>query len=457
MALTELPEGWLAAAVPLSPLVALVVLGSVMLVHRAPGERWVARWVLGSLWLSWGCAVMTAARYLSRSWTVLEVNPGPLLTRGLASLEPSLHIDGLTVTMMLLTSTLTLLLGRFSVTYLHREPGFARFFLLLALFASGMSWVVEAGSLTLLFVGWEWVGLASVLLIGFFQERASPVDAGLVALGTYRFCDLGLGVALVLLHHLMGTTQWDTLFGPRAAMSLGVAPATVLGLCLLFAAMGKSAQLPFSAWLPRAMEGPTPSSALFYGALSVHAGPYLLLRTAPLLAHAPLVRGALVLVGLLTALHATLVWRVQTDVKGALAQGVLTHLGLMFAEVGLGLDTLALVHLVAHAFLRCLQLLRAPSALRDAQARRAALRDTPAPSIARAHRLIPPRLYRLALERFALDVLFERGGLHPITRLVHWFDERERRWAGTLEGTAPAPELPRPAEPASSNPSTGAA
>ncbi|QSQ11305.1 proton-conducting transporter transmembrane domain-containing protein [Myxococcus landrumensis] len=456
---TELPEGWFAAAVPLCPLVAFVLLGAVMLLHRTPSERWVARWVLGSLWLALGCAVVTAARYLSRSWTVLEVNPGPVLTHGLASLEPSLRIDGLSVTMMLLTSTLTLLLGRFSVTYLHREPGFARFFLLLALFASGMSWVVESGSLAILFVGWEWVGLASVLLIGFFQERASPVDAGLVALGTYRFCDLGLVVALVLLHHLTGTTQWSSLFGTRAALSLGTGSATVLSLCLLLAAMGKSAQLPFSPWLPRAMEGPTPSSALFYGALSVHAGPYLLLRAAPLLAQAPLARGALVLVGLLTALHATLVWRVQTDAKGALAYGVLTHLGLMFTEVGLGLSTLALVHLVAHVCLRCLQLLRAPSALRDAQARRAALRDTPAPAIARAHRLAPARLYRLALERFALEVLFERGCLRPLSRLGQWLDEWERRWTGTVEGgtPAPSPTLPRPTEPAPGNPSTGAA
>ncbi|WP_342378443.1 proton-conducting membrane transporter [Myxococcus stipitatus] len=454
---TELPEGWFAAAVPLCPLVAFAGLGAVMLLHRTPSERWVARWVLGSLWLALGCAGVTAARYVSRSWTVLEVNPGPLLTHGLASLEPSLRIDGLSVTMMLLTSTLTLLLGRFSVTYLHREPGFARFFLLLALFASGMSWVVESGSLAILFVGWEWVGLASVLLIGFFQERASPVDAGLVALGTYRFCDLGLVVAVALLHHLLGTTQWSSIFGARAALSLGPSLATLLSLCLLLAAMGKSAQLPFSPWLPRAMEGPTPSSALFYGALSVHAGPYLLLRAAPLLAQAPLARGTLVVVGLLTALHATLVWRVQTDAKGALAYGVLTHLGLMFAEVGLGLYTLALIHLVAHVCLRSLQLLRAPSVLRDAQARRAALRDTPAPAIARAHRLIPSRLYRLALERFALDVLLQRGGAHPLSRAGRWLDARERRWAGTVEGVTPSPALPRPAEPAPSNPSTGAA
>ncbi|MFY0579836.1 proton-conducting transporter membrane subunit [Cystobacter fuscus] len=125
---------------------------------------------------------------------------------------------------------------------------------------------------------------------------------------------------------------------------MAVGPATALGLCLMLAAMGKSAQLPFSNWLPRAMEGPTPSSALFYGALSVHAGVYLLLRVAPLLQRSAVASGVLVVVGLLTAVHATLVWRVQTDVKSSLAYGVLTQVGLMFAEVGLGLYRLALVH-----------------------------------------------------------------------------------------------------------------
>ncbi|NTX57063.1 proton-conducting transporter membrane subunit, partial [Myxococcus sp. CA039A] len=298
----------------------------------------------------------------------------------------------------------------------------------------------------------EWVGLASALLIGFFHERAAPLSAGLRAFGTYRLCDVGLLAGLVWLHHLAGTTEWT---------HLAVIPSTTLSLCLVLAAMGKSAQFPFSGWLPRAMEGPTPSSALFYGALSVHAGPYLLLRAAPLLEQAPLARGALVLVGLLTALHATLVWRVQTDVKSALAYGVLTQVGLMFAEVGLGLYTLALFHLVAHACLRCLQLLRAPSALRDVQARRAALRDTRAPSIVTAHRSLPTRLYRFALERFALEVLTERWLVKPVLRLGHRLDGAERRWMDVLDAGAPRPVPVQPAsratESASSNPTPGAA
>ncbi|PTL76029.1 NADH-quinone oxidoreductase subunit L [Vitiosangium sp. GDMCC 1.1324] len=472
MPFTELEVGWLAATVPLWPLLAFLVLGGVMLVHRTPSERTVARWVLGALWLSLGCSVVTAASRLLHHEDVLEVEVGRWFSAGDYSFLVSLFVDRLSATMMVLTSAITLLIGWFSVNYLHREPGFARFFLLLALFATGMLLLVESGSIDLLFVGWELVGLTSALLIGFFHERATPVRSGLRAFTIYRLCDMGLLVGAVLLHHFAGSAEWADALGERAwpgpAVALGVVPATVLALCLMLAAMGKSAQLPFSSWLPRAMEGPTPSSALFYGALSVHAGLYLLLRVAPLLESAPVARAALVIVGLLTAVHATLVWRVQTDVKSSLAYGVLTQVGLMFAEVGLGLYRLALVHLVAHACLRCLQLLRAPSALREVQARRAALRAAKPPSVAVAHQVLPEgllrRFYRLALERFSLEVLHERWAMGPLLRGGQWMDRMERRWVGALSGWMPRnePTLPqqqpemRPAEQSSGGQSTGA-
>ncbi|HEX8435983.1 NADH-quinone oxidoreductase subunit L [Archangium sp.] len=455
MPLTELQLGWIAAAVPLWPLVAFGVLGGVMLVHRAPSERTVVRWVLGALWLSLGCSVVTAASLALHPRDVLEVEVGQWFSAGDYTFRVSLLIDRLSATMMVLTSAITLLIGRFSVNYLHREPGFARFFLLLCLFTLGMLVLVESGSIDLLFVGWELVGLTSALLIAFFHERTTPVRSGLRAFTIYRLCDMGLLVGVVLLHHFTGTAEWAEAFGARAwpgeAVALGGVPATVLALCLTLGAMGKSAQLPFSSWLPRAMEGPTPSSALFYGALSVHAGVYLLLRVAPVLEHAPLARGVLVGVGLLTAVHATLVWRVQTDVKSSLAYGVLTQVGLLFAEVGLGLYTLALVHLVAHACLRCLQLLRAPSALREAQARRAALRAAKPPAVAVAHRVLSEgllrRFYRLALERFALEVLHERWVMGPLLRLGQWSDKAERRWVGALSGWMPRQEPSQPEQP----------
>ncbi|WP_224364429.1 proton-conducting transporter transmembrane domain-containing protein [Hyalangium versicolor] len=449
MQLSDFEVGLLAASVPLWPALALLLLGCTLLLSRAPRERAVSAWVLRSLWLSLVSSAATAIILLTRHQDVLVLNLGPWFSAGEYSFEVSFLFDRLSLTMMVLVSAITLLIGRFSVNYLHREQGFARFFLLLALFATGMLLLVEAGSADLLFAGWEMVGLSSVMLIAFFQERTTPVRSGLRAFTIYRLCDMGLLVGAVLLHHWLGTAEWTEALGakpwPGPAVAAGEVQMTVLGLCLVVAAMGKSAQFPFSSWLPRAMEGPTPSSALFYGALSVHAGVYLLLRAAPLLASSPVVSIALVGVGLVTAVHATLAWRVQTDVKSALAYGVLTQVGLIFAEVGLGLYQLALVHLVAHACLRCLQLLRAPSALREVQARRSALQAAQAPAVAVVHRALPQglvrRLYRLALERFALEVLHESWAMRPLLRLGQWIDQVERYWVGALSGwtSKPAP------------------
>lgn len=445
MQLSDVEVGWLAASAPLWPALAFLGLGLVMFVHRAPRERTVTACVLGGLWLSLGASVATAVAMLVRHQEVLEVHVGQWFSAGEYAFEVDFLLDHLSVTMMVLASAITLLIGRFSVNYLHREPGFARFFLLLALFATGVLLVVESGGLDLLFVGWELVGLTSALLIAFFHERSGPVRSGLRAFSIYRLCDMGLLVAAMLMHHHLGSAGWARALGsgawPGPAVALGVGPATLMGLCLLLAAMGKSAQLPFSSWLPRAMEGPTPSSALFYGALSVHLGLYLLLRAAPVLERSHVASVALIVVGLLTATHATLVWRVQTDVKSALAYSVLTQVGLMFAEVGMGWYRLALVHLMAHVCLRCLQLLRAPSALREVQMRRAASRGATLPAVAVAHRALPEGLlrhgYRLALERFGLETHHERWVLRPLLKLGAWIDGLERRWVGTLSGWKP--------------------
>jgi NADH-quinone oxidoreductase subunit L len=442
MQLSDFDVGLLAASVPLWPALAFLVLGTVMLVHRAPRERVVSTWVLGALWLSVVCSVGTAMGMVAQHQDVRVVHVGNWFSTGGYTFEVSFLLDRLSVTMMVLGSVITLLIGRFSVNYLHREAGFARFFLLLALFSTGLLLLVEAGSADLLFVGWELVGLTSALLIAFFQERTTPVRSGLRAFTIYRLCDMGLLVGAVLLHHWLGTAEWAGALSsqpwPGPMVSAGTVPMTVLGLCLVLAAMGKSAQFPFSSWLPRAMEGPTPSSALFYGALSVHAGVYLLLRAAPLLAASPVVSMVLVAVGVVTAVHATLAWRVQTDVKSALAYAVLTQVGLIFAEVGLGFYRLALVHLVAHACLRCLQLLRAPSALREVLARRSALQAAQAPSVAVVHRALPEglvrHLYRLALERFALEVLHESWAMRPLLWVGQWIDKAERYWVGALSG-----------------------
>ena len=190
-----------------------------------------------------------------------------------------LMADRLSLPFMGLTVVLSGLIGQFSATYLHRERGFLRFFLLLHLFAFGSLLAFAAGSFDLLVAGWEMVGITSVLLIAFFQQRTAPVENGLRVFAVYRACDIGLLVGVFAMHHWAGTASFAA-----GLPHLTGAQAVIVCLLLLLAAAGKAAQVPFSGWLPRAMEGPTPSSAIFYGAISIHAGAYLLLRVQPMLA-----------------------------------------------------------------------------------------------------------------------------------------------------------------------------
>jgi len=207
-----------------------------------------------------------------------------------------LMADRLSTPFLVMTAVLSGLIGQFSATYLHRERGFFRFFLLLHLFAFGSLLAFAAGSFDLLAGGWELVGITSVLLIGFFQLRPAPVENGLRVFAVYRACDIGLLVGVFAMHQWAGTASFDGGF-PMLAGS----HAVIVCLLMLLAASGKAAQVPFSGWLPRAMEGPTPSSAIFYGAISIHAGAYLLLRIQPLLAQSILASALVILIGVATA------------------------------------------------------------------------------------------------------------------------------------------------------------
>jgi len=198
------------------------------------------------------------------------------------------YMDNLAQAFSLMGAGLTALIARFSQTYLHKEAGFGRFFVILGVFASSTQLVAWAGALDLFFAGWEAIGLCSALFIGYFYERDEPVRSGLRAFATYRLCDAGFLIAIVSIHELIGSTRISGLTG---ASALSESAVTIIAVMLMIAAFGKSAQLPFSTWLPRAMEGPTPASALFYGAVSIHVGLFLLLRISPVLEAAPLARG----------------------------------------------------------------------------------------------------------------------------------------------------------------------
>ncbi|HTS76811.1 MAG TPA: proton-conducting transporter membrane subunit [Bryobacteraceae bacterium] len=324
--------------------------------------------------------------------------------------------DRLSAVFLGMTVVLVGLIGRFSATYLHREPGFFRFFLLLHLFAFGSLVAFAAGSFDLLVGGWEIVGITSVLLIAFFQHRTPPVENALRVFGVYRACDIGLLAGVFAMHHWAGTASFDQGFphlsGGRAA---------TICLLLLWAAAGKGAQVPFSGWLPRAMEGPTPSSAIFYGAISIHAGAYLLLRLQPMLAQSPFAGAIVVVLGLATAIYGTICGRATADAKTSLAFASLAQVGVVFMEIGLGLKWIAVIHILGHATVRTLQFLRSPSMLHDYHQMHSAIGGEASQAEIDLEKLLPVSiqlwLYRWALDRGHLDTILDRFVVHPLMKL----------------------------------------
>lgn len=356
------------------------------------------------------------------------------------------EFDLLSVPLALLAFLLCGTIAAFAARYLHRETGFNRFFILYAVFLLGMVTASLADTIETLFVGWELVGLSSALLVAFFQERPAPPRNGLRVWIVYRISDAALLLGAVFLHNMVGAGDFDRIMGgapwPHGQSSLTTGQATGLGIFLLIAAAGKSALIPFSGWLPRAMEGPTPSSAVFYGALSVHLGAFLLLRTNPLIAASVWLALAIIFLGLFTAVYAYLVGSVQTDIKSALSFASLTQVGLIIAEIGLGrwlpiFWYIALIHLMGHACLRTLQFIRAPTLLQDYRALENAIGDR-LPRPPGLIRFAPPSmrtwLYRFALERGHLDALLTDYISRPVTRFFLWCGRIEEKCLRAVNG-----------------------
>jgi NADH-quinone oxidoreductase subunit L len=293
---------------------------------------------------------------------------------------------------------------------------------LLAMFVSGILLVALAGNVAVLFVGWELVGLSSALLVAFFHERPAAVANAFRVVSVYRIGDAAMLSAAVLLRHVAGTDSVALLFGGSAsAAGVTVGNATIIAILLIIAVACKSALLPFSSWLPRAMEGPTPSSAVYYGSLSIHAGCFLLLRAAPLLEQAPAARLLVGVLGAATALFAAVTTLVQSDVKSSLAYASLTQVGLIVLEIAIGWYTIAFVHLAGHACFRLLQFLSAPNVLHDLHG----LEETigrhgnhPDGVAMLPSDRVRQRLFLAALERGFLDSALDRWVVEPFMRLT---------------------------------------
>ncbi len=273
--------------------------------------------------------------------------------------------DKITVVYMLVGSFLTFLVTIYCSYYLHREQGYKRFFNTIMLFYLGYNITIFSGNLETLFVGWEILGISSFLLIAFYRDRYLPVKNAFKVFSIYRLGDVGLILAMWMSHHLFHENITFFQLQNDELVSTHLENHSIIGIfvavMILITAAAKSAQLPFSSWLPRAMEGPTPSSAIFYGSLSVHLGVFLMLRTFELWEHQTSVRVLIGLLGLTTSIVATGIARVQSSVKSQIAYSSISQIGLIFIELAFGLETLALIHFAGNAFLRTYQLLVSPS------------------------------------------------------------------------------------------------
>ena len=343
---------WLIPAFPLAGALINMIVG-----HRI-GRR--AHWIavpalIGSFVVS--CAVF------SRVWS------GPAFTSTLftwivaGEFETTVGalVDPLTGVMLLVVTGVGALIHIYSIGYMHDDPGYPRYFAYLNLFVFSMTMLVLAGNFLLLYVFWEAVGLCSYLLIGFWYTRDSAATAGKKAFIVNRVGDFGFGLGIMWIWTAFGTLDYAAVF--KGAGALAPATATGIALLLFMGACGKSAQVPLHVWLPDAMEGPTPVSALIHAATMVTAGVYMVARSHALFERSGIALDVVLWVGVITAVFAATVGLVQTDIKRVLAYSTVSQLGYMFAALGLGAYAAGIFHLVTHAFFKALLFLGAGSVI----------------------------------------------------------------------------------------------
>jgi len=294
----------------------------------------------------------------------IETCPLPWINAGLLHINFSFVLDQLSLVMLLVVTGVGFLIHVYSVGYMGDDEGYARYFSYLNLFLFFMTVLVLAGNALVMFIGWEGVGLASYLLIGFYFQKKSAADAGKKAFIVNRIGDFGFLIGMFLLVANFGTLTFSEI-----GAKLNATPAwqggvlTIIALCLMLGAAGKSAQLPLYIWLPDAMEGPTPVSALIHAATMVTAGVYMVARTHVLFDHSPVALGVVATVGAATAIFAATIALVQNDIKRVLAYSTISQLGYMFLGCGVAAYSAAIFHLMTHAFFKALLFLAAGSVI----------------------------------------------------------------------------------------------
>jgi NADH-quinone oxidoreductase subunit L len=297
-----------------------------------------------------GYAPLTETAY---TWAVI----------GGKSFEIAFYFDRLTAVMTLIVTGVGSLIHIYSTGYMKGDKSYARYFAYLNLFLFFMLMLVLGRSLLVLFVGWEGVGLASYLLIGFWFEDPAKAAAGKKAFIVNRIGDAGFLLGMFLLYQTLGTLDMDRINAAFNAATLPAVSASLVGILLFIGATGKSAQIPLYVWLPDAMAGPTPVSALIHAATMVTAGVYLVARMSGIYSHAPEASAVIAVVGVATAFFAATIALVQTDIKKVLAYSTVSQLGLMFVALGVGAYGVAVFHVYTHAFFKACLFLGAGSVI----------------------------------------------------------------------------------------------
>lgn len=317
-------------------------------------------WVL-SLWALWEVL----------HGRIFDGNVYTWITSGAFEVSVGFLVDQLTAVMLIVVTTVSLLVHIYSIGYMHGEEGYYRFFAYLNLFTFSMLMLIMGNNFLQLYFGWEAVGLCSYFLIGYYYEKKSASDAGKKAFIVNRFGDFGFGLGVILVFLTLGTLNYGEAFGNvgiLAGQSINVLGAdmnmaTLIALLLFCGAVGKSAQLPLHIWLPDAMEGPTPVSALIHAATMVTAGVFMLARTAPIFNMSPAAMAVVAVTGALTAIFAGTIALVQRDIKRIIAYSTVSQLGYMVLACGVGAYTAGIFHLFTHAFFKALLFLGAGSVM----------------------------------------------------------------------------------------------
>lgn len=409
---------WLVAVIPAMPLASALALGFAILTGRVEGERSE----FTSMSLAFGAAALSAlalAAAAAARWLAIlpsHIVLGRWIECGRFQAAVSFSLDNLSLGFSALIAVAGLLVLQFARSYLHREPGFHRFFLVLSLFIGAMHLLALGGNVAITFLGWELAGVCSYLLIVYAHDRPIAADNATYAFVINRIGDAAFVLGLVLSFLWVQNLEWPHLV--RSTAAFGTLHPSVLALCFLVAAMTKSAQIPFTPWITGALEGPTPSSALFYGTLLVHTGIYLILKLQPLLESLPGVMALLAVSGACTALYGYFCGLTQHEIKSALMFSTVAQVGLMFLACGLGWWTLATVHLFCHAIVRLDQFLNAPSVLHRT------INQPVRPVAAWWGRHRP--LYIASLHRLWLEALIARLGIQPVSRLATDLSRFER-------------------------------